>query len=467
MDAIDFRTNIRNSRPSNIARLSGSFALLFLSFYYQIPNLLVISALSFFFSLSWLFYIEFFYSIYHRNPISWYIISTVDLFFISIAVYLTGLYYSPLQMAYILTVTVSSIDIYKERGLYVAYVSFILFGILLFLVHLKFLPLVNLFYNTNLVFSINSAILSLIMLLLSVIVTNKVVNSVYQQFHDKNKESEHSLKEIQTLKEKQDGDYFLTSILIEPLSIIDFKSSNLSIEVFIKQYKEFEFRGAKAELGGDICIIRNIFLGEENYIFFMNADAMGKSMQGAGGVLVLSSVINSFLNRYQDSGGYMDPYEWLIICFGELNNIFQSFEGLMMVSCIFGVIDENTGKMLYINAEHPFPILLRDNKALFLNEKHNGEKLGSPGAGQLEYIDEFLLEKGDTIFIGSDGKDDLLISKDQARIIDNDEFRILSVIEEAEGDLNRIVQKLEEKGNFSDDCSIISIFYKGNVLDFI
>ncbi|MCB1156932.1 MAG: hypothetical protein KDK45_05460, partial [Leptospiraceae bacterium] len=251
LDAIDFRTNIRNSRPSNIARLSGSFALLFLSFYYQIPNLLVISALSFFFSLSWLFYIEFFYSIYHRNPISWYIISTVDLFFISIAVYLTGLYYSPLQMAYILTVTVSSIDIYKERGLYVAYVSFILFGILLFLVHLKFLPLVNLFYNTNLVFSINSAILSLIMLLLSVIVTNKVVNSVYQQFHDKNKESEHSLKEIQTLKEKQDGDYFLTSILIEPLSIIDFKSSNLSIEVFIKQYKEFEFRGAKAELGGD------------------------------------------------------------------------------------------------------------------------------------------------------------------------------------------------------------------------
>ena len=61
---------------------------------------------------------------------------------------------------------------------------------------------------------------------------------------------------------------------------------NIKSDFLIKQFKQFTFRKWEAELGGDICITDNIKLNNRNYLFFVNADAMGKSIQGAGGALI-------------------------------------------------------------------------------------------------------------------------------------------------------------------------------------
>lgn len=107
------------------------------------------------------------------------------------------------------------------------------------------------------------------------------------------------IEEFQRLKIQQDGDYFLTSLLAKPLNYNANKSTRISTQLLLRQKKQFEFRGKRADLGGDVCITGNLRLGipsdYKRYVFAMNGDAMGKSMQGAGGALVMGVVVNSIL----------------------------------------------------------------------------------------------------------------------------------------------------------------------------
>jgi hypothetical protein len=52
-----------------------------------------------------------------------------------------------------------------------------------------------------------------------------------------------------------------------------------SVRSVSKQKKEFEFRGKKMEIGGDINIVDQIRIAGKDYLVFINADAMGKSIQ--------------------------------------------------------------------------------------------------------------------------------------------------------------------------------------------
>jgi hypothetical protein len=74
-----------------------------------------------------------------------------------------------------------------------------------------------------------------------------------------------SLQEIKLLKEQQDGDYFLTTLIIEPLAskLID-KNDPVDIKILTHQKKKFEFKKQIHEIGGDICIAENIFLKSLN-----------------------------------------------------------------------------------------------------------------------------------------------------------------------------------------------------------
>ena len=57
-----------------------------------------------------------------------------------------------------------------------------------------------------------------------------------------------SLAEVKKLKEGQDGDYFLTSLLIKPLKGIFSKSETINISILERQMKEFTFRNKKSEI---------------------------------------------------------------------------------------------------------------------------------------------------------------------------------------------------------------------------
>ena len=60
--------------------------------------------------------------------------------------------------------------------------------------------------------------------------------------------------------------------------------------------------------------------------------------------------------------------------------------------------------------------------------------------------------------MGSDGRDDLRLSNGE---IDSNPDRLLKCIEQSEGDLNTVFEKISEYGKITDDTALLSIRRKG------
>ncbi|HNI28794.1 MAG TPA: SpoIIE family protein phosphatase, partial [Leptospiraceae bacterium] len=232
--------------------------------------------------------------------------------------------------------------------------------------------------------------------------TQNLENKVAERTDQLNK----SLQEVQTLKIAQDGDYYLTSLLLSPLQPNNNRSSRIKTEFLIEQKKKFTFRKWDSEIGGDICITDTIKLLNKEYTVFINGDAMGKSIQGAGGALVLGVVFNAGLMRSRvEKYQGIHPEAWLKERFLDLHNVFLSFDGSMYISICMGLIDNETGMMFFINAEHPWTVLYRDGKAAFLEQELALRKLGTPEQEDQFFVRTFQLMSGDVIITGSDGRD--------------------------------------------------------------
>ncbi|TGL37295.1 SpoIIE family protein phosphatase [Leptospira perdikensis] len=271
-----------------------------------------------------------------------------------------------------------------------------------------------------------------------------------------------SLNQLQILKEKQDGDYFLTSLLIQPLARIENKIHELQIETYLDQKKKFQFRGKDGEIGGDICIVGTVHLDSGNYTVFANGDAMGKSIQGAGGALVLGVVFQAVLSRAKSSYTKSRPPElWLKDLYVELQSVFVSFDGSMLSSVVLGMMAKD-GFVYYINAEHPWSILYRDGVASFIETELSMRKLGFPKNDHYFQIKTFALEVGDILLIGSDGRDDIELSKgdESVRLINEDETLILRFVERSEGNLKKLVHEIKSSGEITDDLSFLKIIYQ-------
>ena len=251
--------------------------------------------------------------------------------------------------------------------------------------------------------------------------------------------------------------------MTKPLGFIYQPGERFKIETLVKQKKDFEFRKRKEEIGGDLCISDEIKLRGRDYIVYVNADAMGKSLQGAGGVLVFGSAFNSILTRNRSSAAAQAyfPEAWIRNAFVDLHKIFESFSGSMLMSVILGLIDKATGHMYWINAEHPGLVLYRDKKAELLDIDDIFRKLGTEGVSQTLTIRNMQLKPGDIIVAGSDGRDDLIMGKDEHGYPDfnADETLFLRIFEQADGDLEQVFTLLKEKGDISDDLSLLKIEY--------
>ncbi|HRP69635.1 MAG TPA: PP2C family protein-serine/threonine phosphatase, partial [Turneriella sp.] len=265
------------------------------------------------------------------------------------------------------------------------------------------------------------------------------------------------------LKTQQDGDYFLTSLLIEPLSANRVESNYTKVQFFVKEKKEFSFRRWSRDIGGDMCIAHTVELRGRKFTIALNADAMGKSMQGAGGALVLGSVFASIIERTRSASIVRDsaPETWLRAAFMELNRVFESFDGSMLVSVVLAAIDDEAGVMYYINAEHPWSVIYRNGKAAFTDEDFMLRKLGTLVGNENIQVHVFYLEDNDVVIMGSDGRDDLILGIDHEghRIINEDETLFLKHVEDAKADLPKLVETLKETGDLSDDLSFIRIEY--------
>ena len=289
--------------------------------------------------------------------------------------------------------------------------------------------------------------------------------------NDRTSELMTTLEEIQHLKTHQDGDYFLTSLLIKPLGKNNNKSERVHVDFILSQKKKFQFRAYKDEIGGDICVSYNITLRNRPMSVFLNADAMGKSMQGAGGALVLGSVFQSIIQRTKYSQEMQDEYpeKWLRNTFVELHKVFESFKGSMLVSILMGLVEDDTGFMYYVNAEHPYTILYRDGKATFIEKSSLLRKLGTIDMQSSVFVQTFQMLPGDIIISGSDGKDDIFLGmgEEGERIINDEEGWILPKIEQGKGELKKIYTAISQSGEITDDLSLVRVEYDYHVMDFV
>ncbi len=288
-------------------------------------------------------------------------------------------------------------------------------------------------------------------------------NQLEQKVQERTKELENTLQEVQALKDQQDGDYFLTSLLLQPFATNHTMHERVQIDFLLEQKKKFTFRQYSKEIGGDLNIANQIVLGNRTYSVFLNADAMGKSMQGAGGALVLGSVFESIITRTQLSPEARKTYpeRWIKNTFIELHKVFEGFDGSMLVSLVLGLVDNETGLLYFINAEHPWIVLYRDGIASFMEDELMFRKLGTSGVAGEIYIRTFQLEQGDVVIAGSDGRDDLLISltEDGKRIINEDEKLFLRIVERGQGELEKIYDELHRVGSLTDDLSLLRVSF--------
>lgn len=287
-----------------------------------------------------------------------------------------------------------------------------------------------------------------------------------EKVKERTQEVQEKMEEVQRLKVQQDGDYFLTSLLAKPLFYNANKSKLVSTEFILKQKKQFEFRGKHSDLGGDICVTGNLRLGTpdsyKRYTMAMNGDAMGKSMQGAGGALVMGVVMNSIMARSAANNRILDktPTEWLSEVYQEIHSVFKSFNGSMVISATIFLIEEETGKCFYFNAEHPFTVLYRDGKASFLEEGLQLRKLGLDSEFDFQ-IRTFELKKGDVLILGSDGRDDIdLTPEETVRTINEDENLFLRNVEKGKGNLEDIEVEIRKYGELTDDLSMLKVEFQ-------
>ncbi len=283
---------------------------------------------------------------------------------------------------------------------------------------------------------------------------------------ERTKEVQEKMREVQQLKIQQDGDYFLTSLLAKPLFYNANKSPKVHTNFVIKQKKYFEFRNKQGDLGGDICLTGNLRLGTpENYRKYtmaINGDAMGKSMQGAGGSLVMGVVMNSIMARSAANKRVLNktPEEWLTDVYYEVHSVFKSFDGSMVISATIVLIDDESGEMFYWNAEHPFSVLYRDGKASFIETDLELRKLGLDSEYAFK-VRKFQLHPGDLLILASDGRDDLLIpNAENKRVINEDETLFLGVVENANGEIKQMEANIRQIGELIDDLSILRIGFQ-------
>ncbi|MFZ5629567.1 MAG: SpoIIE family protein phosphatase [Spirochaetota bacterium] len=267
-----------------------------------------------------------------------------------------------------------------------------------------------------------------------------------------------ALSDVTLLKEMQEGDYLLMSLLVRPLVVSDCRTTNIAAQFLMQQKKTYSFRGKEGDIGGDFCLLTTLqFSGHKgDWLFFFNGDAMGKSSQGASGALICGVTLHSILGRNARGQEISaEPQHYLYRIYKELNQIFVLFDGSMLMSAAFGLVHSATGTVYYMNCEHPWSILYRNGQAKFIEGDLMLRKLGMIGFDDKPRIRRFELSPGDTLVVGSDGRDDLEIDG----TVDSDETRFLRIVEQTRGDIQQVPDQLDRRGRRTDDLSLVAITY--------
>ena len=98
----------------------------------------------------------------------------------------------------------------------------------------------------------------------------------------------------------------------------------------------------------------------------------------------------------------------------------------MLVLFFIGLLEEDTGNLYYIGMEHPAHFIYRDEQTTFLETNTSYSKIAPGNQTDFKEVQFLKLKENDILFVGSDGKDDIILkaTSTRTRTINQDEFFI-------------------------------------------
>lgn len=291
----------------------------------------------------------------------------------------------------------------------------------------------------------------------SIIAARESAMEYASQLAEKTRIAEDALRSVSALKLKQDGDYYLTSLLLQPFQQNKAERGEVEIDWLVKQKTGFSYRKWNSEIGGDFCSSDKVVLKGRNYNMFVIADAMGKANQGASGALILATIINTYVERTRKTAQLSNsaPERWLRLLYEELRAGFAGFQGAMMIGAVIGLADIQTRFIYFFNAEQPRAVSYYNGRAGYVGRAESLRKIGMPGTAEEIVIELYALRPGESLIFGSDGRDDVRLNGGDE--VNHDDHFFLSLVEAAGGILENIYELTGRTGTIIDDYSLLSI----------
>jgi tetratricopeptide (TPR) repeat protein len=114
-------------------------------------------------------------------------------------------------------------------------------------------------------------------------------------------------------------------------------------------------------------------------------------------------------------------------------------------------------------------VIVRGGEPAFFEPDIHGPKLGTAEIPRDFHLSVARLFPGDTLLIGSDGRDDVVLKFDvpeqekqsSQRMVNDDENRFLELVRLHGTDIRALERSIEENANLTDDLSLLSITFVG------
>ncbi|MBO4779538.1 MAG: SpoIIE family protein phosphatase, partial [Selenomonadaceae bacterium] len=211
------------------------------------------------------------------------------------------------------------------------------------------------------------------------------------------------------------------------------------------------------EVGGDFY---DFYFLDETHLAITVADVSGKGIFAALFMVISKTVLNNFVKTFYKQNG-LAP-----VVAAANEQLCANNEAMMFVTAFIGVLNLETGELVYVNGGHNPPVIYRaeTNRCEFLDVKKNfvlGPMDGIPFIEQ-----RMTFKRGDLIFIYTDGVTEALNVKDEEYLPDrliafmnSTDCRadLETLLENIRGDVAAHVGEAQQ----SDDITMFALRFKG------
>ncbi|MGB8451388.1 MAG: PP2C family protein-serine/threonine phosphatase [Anaerocolumna sp.] len=207
------------------------------------------------------------------------------------------------------------------------------------------------------------------------------------------------------------------------------------------------------EVGGDFY---DYFFIDENHLAVVIADVSGKGVPAALFMMMSKTLIqNNSSYQYSPSDIFMHVN----------NQLYENNESQMFVTAFMGILEIDTGKFIYSNAGHNYPLISKKHGDYEYLAVNNGFVLA--GRQDVKYQDtEILLEQGDKLLLYTDGVTEAA-DKNEKLFGETRLKQFLNGLDTSKMDLSRILskiiqelQKFADGANQDDDITMLLMEYK-------